>query len=915
VYVSVLVSRSIYSGFIAVLLFIILRRVVLFVLSGPDNQTLIALFDPFAQASVYMSVQYWTTDQINTLNIPFSNLIIYNRLIWLTLPTIISFWAYKKFTFTQCVPPVNIFRKVVTTKNVISTSTEVKNKTALKINISFSFYDKVRSVWRMSVFEFRSIFLSRSFLAIIIGSIVFMYLILAQANPQYTTRIYPLTQVMLMVPSLFFSFIIGLITFLYAGILIHKDRTANIHQLVDVTPTPNWVLMGSKFIALIKIQAVLLSVVLIVGILVQTIRGYYNYEIGLYLFDLYALSFVSLIIWAMLAFFVHSVLPNQYVGFFLLILFSIGIGGLDSIGIKLDILKFNSAPILEYSDLNGYGNQLRSYFFHKLYWLFFGGLLLIGGLLFWVRGYTQNFRERVLISLVRPTKMVIRIASTLFMFFLITGSVIYDYAYTSEPSISEKQKTLHKIELERKFGHLKNSVQPRLSRVNIHMNLYPEERNYTSTGILTFVNKSDQPIDTLTLNFPVNANSEYLLSSNAEVLLSDSVLNIDILKFKEPLLPNDSLFLEFSTNSIPSTYFLSNSEVIENGTFMLADLFSVGLNEENKEVLPSDPKASQNSYVGNNIDPFDFEAVVSTSGDQVALAPGELQERWTDGNRTYFHYKSNEKIRNGIVFNSGRFKVKRERFNGIDLEIYHHTTHTFNLDRMMDAMKATLEFAEEHYTPYQFKQMRIIEFPKTYGDFAQSFANTIPYSEFAGFISKEDTSDNNRVDQVFRLVAHEMAHQWWGHQVVPSNALGSRIITEGLAEYTSIKVLEKEYGEEAGQLYLKFLSNRLKRTEAKTNNTSTPLVLAEPDQAHLNYHKAALTYLYLENEIGETAFKNALKTFIQTYSMKSVPYPTSMNLVDEIKNATSVLNNHMIYTLFESDTTNSNQILIEESVE
>ncbi len=913
VYAAVIASRSIYAGFITALLVLLLRRILVFMLSGPDNQTLVALFDLFAQAPVFMAARYWTPEQMNMLNIPISNMIIYNRLIWLGFSSLIFTRAYQKFAFTQSILSGNIFRKTLRRKNYQSAIPKSKTQDVTDISFSFSFITQVRAAWRMSVFEFRNILLSRTFLALLVGSLIFMYLLLAQANPQYTTRIYPLTQVMLMVPSLFFSFIIGLITFLYAGILIHKDRTTDIHQLVDVTPISNPVLLGSKFLALIKIQAVLLSVIMVVGVLVQSIRGYYHFEIDLYLFDLYAVSLIGLVIWAMLGFFVQTLLPNQYVGFFLLILFSIGIGGLESIGIKPDIFKFNAAPILEYSDLNGYGNQLRSYFAHKLYWLLLGGILLILTFLFWVRGFAQNFPERVVTALKRSSKPVMAGSSALLLAFLSMGFMLYHSAYPGTEDISEKELRAHTSGVIKKFGNLRNIIQPRLSGVNINMNIFPEERNYTSNGTLVFVNKSEQAIDTLIIAYPANTNSEYLLGVNFEVLVSDSLLNLDILKLQDPLLPKDSLFLEFSTNDIPGTFFLSNSKVIENGTFMLAELFTVGMpDNENTHTLPSNPKASENSYVGKNVDPFDFEAVVSTSKDQIALAPGELAAQWQENGRNYFRYKSSRKIRNGIVFNSGVFEVKREHVNGVDLEIYHHPTHTFNLERMMEAMKATLAFSEKTYTPYQFKQMRIIEFPKTYGNFAQSFANTIPYSEFAGFISKEDTFSKNRFDQVFRLVAHEMAHQWWGHQVVPSNALGSRIITEGLAEYTSIEILGEKYGEEAKQLYLELISDRLQRSIARTPNKSTPLVFARPDQDILNYQKAALTYYAFQKIIGKDNFHHGLQNFIEKYRLRSSPYPTSLDLVNELRNVTPDSFQHIISDFFESDTTSVNKILVKQ---
>ena len=44
------------------------------------------------------------------------------------------------------------------------------------------------------------------------------------------------------------------------------------------------------------------------------------------------------------------------------------------------------------------------------------------------------------------------------------------------------------------------------------------------------------------------------------------------------------------------------------------------------------------------------------------------------------------------------------------------------------------------------------------------------------------------------VAAHELTHQWWGNPVIPADMLGAKMLTESLAEYTALKVLEKEYG-------------------------------------------------------------------------------------------------------------------------
>ena len=216
--------------------------------------------------------------------------------------------------------------------------------------------------------------------------------------------------------------------------------------------------------------------------------------------------------------------------------------------------------------------------------------------------------------------------------------------------------------------------------------------------------------------------------------------------------------------------YASNGELRDNKTRKKYDLAPNKLKPQ-----PSDSTALGNTYIAKDADWIDFEATVSTSKDQIAIAPGYLQKEWVEDGRRYFHYKMDSKILNFYAFNSARYEVKKELWKGISLEIYYHKQHSFNLDRMMKGMKASLNYNSENFSPYQFRQARIIEFPRTGGTFAQAFANTMPFSEGIGFIADVDDTDDNGVDYPFAVTAHEVAHQWWAHQVIGADVLGCNI--------------------------------------------------------------------------------------------------------------------------------------------
>lgn len=105
--------------------------------------------------------------------------------------------------------------------------------------------------------------------------------------------------------------------------------------------------------------------------------------------------------------------------------------------------------------------------------------------------------------------------------------------------------------------------------------------------------------------------------------------------------------------------------------------------------MPSidDAAARENHYITSESDWIDFETVVSTSPDQIALASGYLQREWTEDGRRYFHYKMDAPILGLVAWLSADWKVARDRWNDVAIEVYHHRTHRYNVDRMIDAVK------------------------------------------------------------------------------------------------------------------------------------------------------------------------------------------------------------------------------------
>ncbi len=337
---------------------------------------------------------------------------------------------------------------------------------------------------------------------------------------------------------------------------------------------------------------------------------------------------------------------------------------------------------------------------------------------------------------------------------------------------------------------------------------------------------------------------------------------------------------------------------MENGTFFNSQDFfpHIGYNRGNQLVDPNvrrehglppvqrlpdldDADARWANALSGESDWLDFETIVSTRADQIALAPGYLVREWEEGGRRYFHYEMDAPILGFWAYLSADWEVARDRWGDVDVEIYHDAKHPYNVERMIEGVKASLDYFTENFGPYQHRQVRILEFPR-YARFAQSFPNTIPFSESIGFIARLD--DPQDIDYVFYVTAHEVAHQWWGHQVVGGNVQGSTMLIETLAQYSALMVMKRAYGEEHMRKFLKYELDSYLRGRGGELVEELPLFRVE-NQPYIHYRKGSLVMYALQDAVGEERLNRALTDFVADMKFQDPPYTYTRDFLDYVE--------------------------------
>lgn len=298
--------------------------------------------------------------------------------------------------------------------------------------------------------------------------------------------------------------------------------------------------------------------------------------------------------------------------------------------------------------------------------------------------------------------------------------------------------------------------------------------------------------------------------------------------------------------------------------------------------------------MGSDVSFIEFSATISTSIDQIAIAPGTLVRQWQEHDRNYFRYESETSMEYFISIMSGRYQIAKTRHKDIDVEIYYHQTHAENIQRMQQAVKDSLDYFGDSFGPYPHKHARVIEFPG-YDNFAQSFPNTIAYSERIGFIT--DLRNPNELDKIYYVTAHEMAHQWWGNQVSAANVQGSTMLIETLAQYSALMLFKKKYGDTKLRQVLKLEQDRYLRGRSNESIAELPLVRVE-NQEYIHYNKGSVVMMALVDRLGEKRLNSILKDFVSKYRYKDTPYPTSLDLLSMIKQGATDDEQQFIDSLF-----------------
>lgn len=879
-----------------------------------DYKTLAALIDPFGTTALIRLTEYWTIAERNARLVPLGGVFLANRLVWSGFALVVLLLGYWRFQFAGSVdsgggPAGAAAESAPRLSQAAANTREAPDFAARSLALLL-----LKSAWinlRESVKNvYFAVIALAGVLALVAGAL--------DLGSIYGTNTYPVTyQVLDLIRDVFALFMLVVTTF-YAGELVWREREARMAQMMDALPVPNWLPLLGKVLGLVGLQAVMLAIAMATGMLIQLFKGWFALEPGLYLHTLFLILLPHYVLLAVLAIAAQVFINHKYLAYFALVLYYLATLSFSALGLDHPLVLYGDTPGFVYSAMNGFGHYLARERAFELYWAGAALMLLVASTVLWPRGVNGEFASRLQLARRNLTAPVLAAFGLGLALFAGTGAVLWYNLRLDGGYQTAWQKDEQRAQYELRYKAFAALAQPRVTDVSLQVDIAPETRTLAVNGHYQLENRSGQPISEIVLYQQRGAALRARFAPAARLVAADRERGFYRYRLAAPLAPNARMALAFSLDYAPGgilglgrdTPVAGNGTFFDNGVLPHIgyqrkvelgddrDRKRHGLAPKERLAARDDPAAAANSALASDADWINFDAVVSTSPDQIAIAPGMLEQEWSAKGRRYFHYRMDKPMLNFYAFQSARYEVRHDRWQDVAIDVYYHPGHEFNVDRIIKGAKAGLEYDSQHFSPYQHNELRVVEFPR-YAAFAQSFPGTIPFSESMGFIARVNPASPKDIDYPFYVTAHEVAHQWWGHQLVAADSRGGSVLSESLAEYSALMVMKQAVGPARMRRFLRYDLDKYLMGRAEENKKELPLAQNE-NQAYIHYHKGSLALYLLQDLVGEDTVDGVLHGLLARYAYKGAPYPNVTVLVDALRRATPPDKAYLVDDLFES---------------
>ncbi|MFT3913782.1 MAG: hypothetical protein QM704_06640 [Anaeromyxobacteraceae bacterium] len=793
-------TRSMTTTYVGAVGFLALYFAAIIGLQDPRWLDLVALLDPFGLGAAEAMTRYWTTAERNTQLLPLAGPLLRNRLLWGAITVVLFAVAYRLFRF-EAKPagggkaeggepadahlvasrPLIPSPSTSFTLSVAAAGGEVEGP---RVNEAEG---RAQGAWSalLTLARFDALFVLRSpaFYVLLALGVLNAFASLFTSTDFMGAELLPVTRGMVRALDGAFSLFPLLIAIYYAGELVWRDRERRVHEIVDATPAPDWTFLVPKLVAVTGVLAATVLVGVLTAVGTQLLKGWTTLELGHYLLWFAVPTVIALFLFAVFAVFVQSIVASKPLGWAAMLVYVVVMSSLSKAGFQHPLYRWSSTTPTPLSDMNGLGRFWVGAAWLQLYWLLLSVAVLVLAHALRRRGTEARLtpRLRALPRRLRGAPGVL--AALALAGAAVAGGWVFFNTNVLNTYRSDDDEEARQALVEKTLSPFEKVPQPTITDVKLDVQLFPREVRAVTRGEYAIENRTGAPLDHVHVRWDLRLRLDELTVERGAVEQELPDVHCRIFRLSPPMAPGERRRIAFATTLeergfparqpltrvVGNGTFLDNTEIAPSlgwwrGEGLLTDRAKrrkYGLPELPRMAKLEDPAARAHHYLRHDSDWVNAELSLTTDADQVPVLPGYTVEETTRGGRRTLRTRTEAPIHHFFSLQSARYAAKVQRVGAVETAVLHHPPHGYTLDRMLGSMRRSLELFGRAFSPFQFRQLRVLEFP-AYASFAQSFSNTIPYSEAIGFVA--DASDPEKVDLATYVTAHEVAHQWFGHQ-------------------------------------------------------------------------------------------------------------------------------------------------------
>jgi hypothetical protein len=846
--------------------------------------------DLFGLNTLNLVTRYWTPAELNTQLVPVTGMFLWNRLLWIAVGVALMAWTLARF-------------KPYPASSRLKASVEKEVARAVETRPIAPQVQDGTTQWQQFVARIRlevwSVVRSVPFLILVILGFTNSWLYATLVDPVFGSPPLPLTRVVVGALDIGLTLPLLIVAAYYAGELVWRERQVHLDQIVDSMPVRNAVLLFSKLLSLWLIILVLLAVTALGMVVVQLVNGT-PIDAGMYFRELgyAALPFVWI---SVLALAVQVVSPNKYAGVLLMVIYIALTLAAPALFDAVNLWVFATHPDSEISGLANSAFYRMEGLKYDLYWGLLSAALVLLAALLWRRGTDEGLRSQWKSArrYARPMQ-VAPLAASLVAFALV-GRWLYVEDFIDNPlPPGNRAEVDRQLRYEKLMRPLENKPVPVLKSVKLDFDTDIPSRTAAARGELRVSNDSTEPFETLYVGTSLVAKRNQLAVEGAVIDEDFPADGYTRYRFDPPLQPGDSRTVQFDLD-IDFGHFPGGSPRLEtSGTSLfLSDVIpdvlgyspfgAMGDPRKRKEHgLPPDAAhiatldeswgRDYNALFGQS-DHIDFEGTYSVNQGQVAFMGGELVKSWEEGGRSYFHYKSETPISIALTLQQGDYDVVRDTAAGVKLAIYYHPADDYHVAEFMKNFKIAVDYFTREFGAFPYTEFRLIQ--KAHGRGANSNSGQLTFGEFAGFVS--DLGKDTSVDWGTHVIGHEAGHNWWGIMAPSAKVEGSHVLQETLAQYSGLMTLERGYDKGMVARFLRYSIKQYHTDRNTSQFAEVPLFRSRQETDYVHYWKGAPVIYGVKELIGEAALNRALRHYFSKWQFASGPYPTTLDLLAELR--------------------------------